>query len=96
MLHFAKLSLISQLVVWKNLKELEKGEEEKVRQGVVIEADVFLALCLIFLRGWEYKPDCEVMGRMLTFQPLKIEVNASFSTYASHSSEPICPYCPQE
>lgn len=48
MLHFAKLSLISQLVVWKNLKELEKGEEEKVRQGVVIEADVFLALCLIF------------------------------------------------
>lgn len=96
MLHFAKLSLISQLVVWKNLKELEKGEEEKVRQGVVIEADVFLALCLIFLQGWEYKPDCEVMGRMLTFQPLKIEVNASFSTYASHSSEPICPYCPQE
>ena len=25
MLHFAKLSLISQFVVWKNLKELEKG-----------------------------------------------------------------------
>lgn len=48
MLHFAKLSLISQLVAWKNLKELEKGEEEKVRQGVVIEADVFLALSLIF------------------------------------------------
>lgn len=67
-----------------------------MRQGAVIEADVFLALCLIFLQGWEYKPDCEVMGRMLTFQPLKIEVNASFSTYASHSSEPICPYCPQE